>query len=73
MNDEQMYKVKEKTQWDEDRRKWKLPPFIIKAKEVQFPKLGNNANDFIKEELENNEIQFNVMDMSGNNHNSLIM
>ena len=64
MNDEQMYKVKEKTQWDEDKRKWRLPPFIIKAKEVQFPKLGN-ANDFIKEELENNEIQFNVMDMNG--------
>jgi hypothetical protein len=29
-----MYKVKEKTEWDEERRKWRLPPFIIKAKEV---------------------------------------
>ena len=68
MNDEQMYKVKEKTQWDEDRRKWKLAPFIIKAKEVQFPKL-NNANEFIKEEQENNEIHFSGMDMNDNNHN----
>jgi hypothetical protein len=29
-----MYKVKEKKEWDEERRKWRLPPFIIKAKEV---------------------------------------
>lgn len=41
MTDEQMYKVKEKTEWDEERRKWRLPPFIIKQKEVQLPKLGN--------------------------------
>jgi len=41
MTDEQMYKVKEKTEWDEERRKWRLPPFLIKQKEVQFPKLGN--------------------------------
>lgn len=73
MNDEQMYKVKERTTWDEDRRKWKLAPFIIKAKEVQFPKLGNNANDFIREELENNEIQFNVNDLNGSTNHSLIM
>ena len=30
MTDEQMYKIKEKTEWDEERRKWRLPPFIIK-------------------------------------------
>ena len=30
MTDEQMYKVKEKTEWDEDKGKWRLPPFIIK-------------------------------------------
>lgn len=42
-----MYKVKGKTEWDEERRKWRLPPFIIKSKEVQLPKLGGNANKFI--------------------------
>lgn len=30
MTDEQMYKVKEKTEWDEEKRKWRLPPFLIK-------------------------------------------
>lgn len=58
MTDEQMYKVKEKTDWDEERRKWRLPPFLIKQKEVQFPKLGNNANQFIQQELDQNDIEF---------------
>lgn len=34
MTEEQMYKVKDKTEWDEERRKWRIPPFIIKQKEV---------------------------------------
>ena len=53
MTDEHMYQIKQKTEWDEDKRKWKLPAFIIKQKEVQFPKLGGNARQFIQEELEN--------------------
>jgi hypothetical protein len=46
MTDEQIYKIKAKTEWDEEQRKWKLPPFIIKAKEIQLPTLGN-AKQFI--------------------------
>lgn len=67
MTDEQMYKIKEKTEWDEERRKWRLPPFIIKQKEVQLPKLGN-AKQFIQEELENQEVQFSTP-----NHNDSSM
>ena len=33
MTDEQMYKVKEKTEWDDERRKWRLTPFLIKQRE----------------------------------------
>ena len=40
MTDEQIYKIKEKTEWDEEKRKWRLPAFIIKQKEIQLPKLG---------------------------------
>ena len=47
MTDEQMYKVKDRTEWDEEKRKWKLPPFLIKQKEVAFPKLGANTREFI--------------------------
>ena len=46
MTEDQIYKIKEKTEWDEERLKWKLPPFIIKQKEIQLPKLGN-AKQFI--------------------------
>lgn len=60
-----MYKVKEKTNYDDERRKWRLPPFIIKQKEVQFPKLGNAAA-FIQEELEQNDIQFTAPDHMNN-------
>ena len=41
MTEEQLYKIKEKTEWDEERRKWRIPAFIIKQKEIQLPKLGN--------------------------------
>jgi len=36
-----MYKIKNITEWDEELRKWNIPPFIIKQKEMQLPKLGN--------------------------------
>ena len=55
MTDEQIYKIKAKTEWIEEERHWKLPPFIIKAKEIQLPTLGN-AKQFIQEELENQDI-----------------
>jgi len=46
MTDEQIYKIKSKTEWDEEQRHWKLPPFIIKSKEIQLPTLGN-AKQFV--------------------------
>jgi len=41
MRDDQIQKLKQLTDWDEERNKWNLPPFIMKAKEMQLPKLGN--------------------------------
>jgi septal ring factor EnvC (AmiA/AmiB activator) len=49
MNDDQMYKIKDKTEWDEGAGKWSIPPFIIKQKEVQLPKLGMAGKAFIDE------------------------
>jgi hypothetical protein len=44
-----MFKIKEKTNWNEEAQKWKLPPFQIKKKEIAFPKLGGmgNAKQFL--------------------------
>ena len=69
MTDEQIYKIKAKTEWDEEQRHWKLPPFIIKAKEIQLPTLGN-AKQFIQEELENQDIQFTGSKYSDSNQAS---
>ena len=30
MNEEQIYKIKEKTKWNEAQNKWIVPPFVIK-------------------------------------------
>ena len=53
MNEDQINKIKEKTDWDDERRRWRLPPFIIKQREIQFPKLGIGNKEFIAEELDN--------------------
>ena len=66
MTDEQIYKIKAKTEWVEEERKWKLPPFIIKAKEIQLPTLGN-AKQFIQEELEMQDVQFTGSKYSDSN------
>jgi kinesin family protein 3/17 len=46
LNEEQLFKIKEKTNWNEEQQKWKLPPFQLKKKEIAFPKLGN-AKQFV--------------------------
>lgn len=35
----EMYRLKEKIEYDFEGGKWKVPPFIIKNKEVNFPKI----------------------------------
>lgn len=57
LTEEQLFKIKEKTNWSEENQKWKLPPFQIKKKEIAFPKLGN-AKQFVQEELENQDVHF---------------
>ena len=57
LTDEHLFKIKEKTNWDEERQKWKLPPFQVKKREIAFQKL-NNAKQFVQEELEENDIEF---------------
>jgi len=46
----EMYRLKEKVEYDFESGKWRVPPFIIKNKEVNFPKI-KNAMNLVKEEL----------------------
>ena len=51
----EMYRLKEKIEYDFDAGKWKVPAFIIKNKEVNFPKI-RMAMNLVKEEKNQREI-----------------
>ena len=51
----EMYRLKEKIEYDFESGKWKVPPFIIKAKEVNFPKI-KNAMSLVAEQINQREI-----------------
>ena len=51
LKDGEMYKLKEKIEFDFEKNKWIVPPFIIKNKEVAFPKI-KNAMNLVKENLD---------------------
>lgn len=51
----EMYRLKEKVKYDFEAGKWQVPPFLIKNKEVAFPKI-RNAMSLVKEELDQREI-----------------
>lgn len=58
MKDEEIAKVKMKSEYDEDRDDWIVPPFQLKAKEVTLPSLGMKkaALDQMEQEKENREL-----------------
>lgn len=51
LKDGEMYRLKEKVQYDFDSEKWIVPPFLIKNKEVAFPKI-KNAMNLVKDEMD---------------------
>jgi hypothetical protein len=38
----EIYKIKEKTEFDFDSNKWVVPPFYLRNKEVNLPKIKNS-------------------------------
>lgn len=40
MKDEEIAKLKMKSEYDEDADDWVVPPFSLKAKEISLPSLG---------------------------------
>jgi hypothetical protein len=51
----EMYRLKEKIDYDFETGKWKVPPFLIKNKEVAFPKI-KNAMNLVKDSMDEREI-----------------
>jgi len=57
----ELYKIKEKVEFDFERNKWLVPPFILKGKEVSFPKISNAMN-LVEQSLNERELQFTEME-----------
>ena len=55
LKDGEMYRLKEKVKYDFDAGKWQVPPFLVKNKEVNFPRI-KNAISLVKEELDQREL-----------------
>jgi len=51
----EMYRLKEKIEYDFESGKWKVPPFLIKNKEVAFPKI-KAAMNLVRDELDQREV-----------------
>ena len=51
----EMYRLKEKIEYDFESGKWNVPPFLIKNKEVAFPRI-KNAMNLVRNELDQREV-----------------
>ncbi len=51
----EMYRLKEKIEYDFESGKWKVPPFLIKNKEVAFPKI-KMAMNLVRNEMDQREV-----------------
>jgi len=40
LSDEELLAIKMKAKWKDELNDYKVPPFILKAKRVEFPKLN---------------------------------
>ena len=59
MNDHNLYKIKSKSSYNEEKGEWEVPPFIMKGEQMNLPKLGfQKAKRFIEEEKENHFVEF---------------
>lgn len=57
----ELYKIKEKVEFDFELNKWHVPPFILKGKEISFPKISNAMN-LVEQSLNERELKFTEME-----------
>lgn len=59
LTENNLYKIKSKSSYDDETAEWKLPPFVLKGKQINLPKLGlQKAKRFVEEEKENQVVDF---------------
>ncbi len=59
LNENELYKVRDRARWDEERNDWKIPWFYVnhKEEEIAFPTI--NARDRVQQARGENEVTFN--------------
>lgn len=50
LKDDQLMKIKAKSQFDEENKSWVVPAFILKKQEINLPQLGDIANKALVQE-----------------------
>jgi len=76
MNENNLYKIKSRSLYDDEKAQWEIPPFVLKGKQVNLPKLGiQKAKRFIEEEKNKHIVEFKENyedsdDFSPENHGS---
>lgn len=59
LKEDQMYKIKAKSQFDDENNAWKIPVFIMKQNEMNLPKLPEaQAKTLLEDNLENQSVEF---------------
>lgn len=77
MNENNLYKIKSKSSYNDEKSEWEVPPFIMKGQTMNLPKLGfQKAMRFVEEEKNGQMVEFKNNDnysdenMRENNHGS---
>ena len=70
MKDEEIAKIKHKSEYDDNTDDWVVPPFMLKAKEVTLPSLKKNGYDVMDQEKENRELAIDGGEESGGSQES---
>ena len=51
----EIYRIKERSNFDYDNNKWSIPAFYLREKKAVFPKI-KNSKDLIEQEKENRDM-----------------
>jgi len=71
LNEGNLYKIKAKSQYDDEKSEWVIPPFVLKGNQINLPKLGlQKAMRFVEEEKNNQIVDFKTANNSYLNENS---
>ena len=57
LKDGELQKIRLRAQYDDEDKSWQIPPFFLKNKEINLPKI-KNAKALVEEELDKRDMEF---------------